>query len=309
MILLFKSGIDRPDWWQRELQSRIPGLEVRIWPDVGDESEIDYALIWKMPHGELATYPNLKAIFSLGAGVDHALDDPDFPKNLPFSRVIDPDLTQRMMEYVVQHVLNHHRFQNIYDQQQDEKIWNDIFIPAATNRKVGILGMGELGGSAAGALSSLGFDVAGWSRSKKQIPDVTSFAGEAELDAFLARTEILVCLLPLTPATTDILNRDLFNRLPEGASIINAGRGLQLVEEDLLESLNSGHLSQATLDVFRTEPLPEDHPFWPHPNVRITPHNASISDPARVADLVAENMQRVEVGQPVLNQVNIERGY
>lgn len=309
MILLFKSGIDRPDWWRRELQSRIPGLEVRTWPDVGDKSEIDYALIWQMPHGELATYPNLKAIFSLGAGVDHALNDPDFPKDLPFARVIDPDLTQRMMEYVVQHVLNHHRFQNIYDAQQDKKIWNDIFIPAATGRKVGILGMGELGGRAAEALGYLGFDVAGWSRNRKDIPGITSFAGDGELDAFLGRTEILVCLLPLTPATTDILNGDLFARLPKDASIINAGRGRQMVEEDLLEYLENGHLSQATLDVFCTEPLPQDHPFWEHPNVRITPHNASISDPAQVADLVAQNIKRVEAGEDVLNQVNIERGY
>jgi glyoxylate/hydroxypyruvate reductase len=309
MKLLFKSGIDRPDWWRRELQSRIPGLEVMIWPEAGNKAEIDYALVFNMPHGELATYPNLKGIFSLGAGVDYVMGDPDFPSHLPFSRVVDPDLTQRMKEYVVQHVLNHHRIQNIYDQQKNQKQWNDIFVPAATNRKVGILGMGELGATAANALHALGFKVAGWSRSKKDIDGIESFSGNEELAAFLARTEILVCLLPLTPATTDILNKNLFSKMPEGASLINAGRGLQLVENDLLEALDSGQISQATLDVFRTEPLPHDHPFWGHPDIRITPHNASVSDPARVADLVAENVRRIEAGRPILNQVDMDRGY
>ncbi len=309
MILLFKSDIDRSDWWRDELQLRIPNLEVRIWPDVGDKADVDYALIWNMPHGEMATYPNLKGIFSLGAGVDHVLDDPDFPRDIPFSRVVDPDLTQRMKEYVVQHVLNHHRHQNLYDQQQNSKIWDELFVPAAGNRKVGILGMGELGASSAIALRDLGFNVAGWSRSKKQIDGIESYAGDTEFDEFLVRTEILVCLLPLTPATTDILNKDLFAKLPKGASVINAGRGLHLVEEDLIEALKSGHLAEATLDVFRVEPLAEDHPFWQQPNIRITPHNASISDPARVADLVAQNIILIEAGGNILNQVNIERGY
>lgn len=309
MALMFKSNIDRPDWWRRELNKYIPDLEVRIWPDVGNPDEIEFALCWKMPHGELAKFKNLRAVYSLGAGVDHLLADPDFPRHLPFSRVVDPNLTGRMTEYVVQHVLNHHRFCQTYDAQQRDGVWKEHFAPFASERKVGILGLGALGGGAAKALHALGFDVAGWSKSEKNIGGVKSFFGNDQLDAFLARTEILVCLLPLTPATENILNRDLFAKLPKGAAIINAGRGPHLVDEDLIEALDSGHLSGATLDVFRIEPLPADHPFWRHPKIRITPHVASISDPASVAKLVAENIIRTKNGEPLLNAVDPEKGY
>ncbi len=309
MALLFKSNIDRADWWQRELNKYVPELEVRFWPEVGDPDEIEYALCWKMPHGELAKFRNLKAVYSLGAGVDHLLADPHFPRHLPFSRVVDPNLTRRMTEYVVQHVLNHHRFQTIYDENQKNRVWKEEFAPFASERKVGILGMGELGSGAAAALSLLDFDVAGWSQTEKFIDRVSSFFGADQLDAFLARTEILVCLLPLTEQTTDILNAELFAKLPEGACIINAGRGPHLVEEDLIPALDSGSLGSATLDVFRTEPLPEDHPFWSHPKIRITPHVASISDPASVAKLVAENILRTQKGEPLRHAVDVSRGY
>ncbi|USG61731.1 glyoxylate/hydroxypyruvate reductase A [Sneathiella marina] len=309
MALLFKSNVDRADWWRRELNKYIPDLEVRIWPDIGDRDDIKYALCWKMPHGELATFNNLQAVYSLGAGVDHLLSDPDFPRHLPFSRVVDPNLTGRMTEYVVQHVLNHHRFEIIYDNNQQQKIWKEEFAPFASDRKVGILGMGELGGDAASALTALNFDVAGWSRSEKKIDGVTSFFGKDQLDAFLARTEILVCLLPLTAATTDFLNADLFAKLPKGASIINAGRGPHVVDEDLIAALNSDHLSAATLDVFRIEPLPEEHPFWEHPKIRITPHVASISDPESVAKLVAQNIIRTQNGEELLYAVDVDKGY
>ncbi|MZR29381.1 2-hydroxyacid dehydrogenase [Sneathiella litorea] len=309
MALLFKSNIDRADWWRRELGKYIPDLEVRIWPEIGNPDEIKYALCWKMPHGELAKLKNLKAVYSLGAGVDHLLADPDFPRHLPFSRVVDPNLTGRMTEYVVQHVLNHHRFCHAYDAQQREHVWKEHFAPFASDRKVGILGMGELGGGAAEALSFLKFDVAGWSRSEKKIAGVESFFGDDQLDAFLARTEILVCLLPLTPQTKDILNADLFAKLPKGAGIINAGRGPHLLEEDLIPALESGQLSAATLDVFHVEPMAEDHPFWDHPKIRITPHVASISDPESVAKLVAENIIRTEKGEELRHAVDVTKGY
>ena len=290
MALLFKSNIDRADWWRRELGKYIPDLDVRIWPDIGE-------------------LKNLRAVYSLGAGVDHLLADPDFPRHLPFSRVVDPNLTGRMTEYVVQHVLNHHRFCHAYDAQQRAHVWKEHFAPFASERKVGILGMGELGGGAAEALSFLKFDVAGWSRSEKKINGVESFFGDDQLDAFLARSEILVCLLPLTPQTKNILNADLFAKLPKGAGIINAGRGPHLAEDDLIPALDSGQLSAATLDVFHVEPMAEDHPFWDHPKIRITPHVASISDPASVARLVAENIIRTENGEELLHAVDVEKGY
>lgn len=309
MALLFKSNIDRADWWRRELSKYIADLEVRTWPDIGDPDEIEFALCWKMPHGELAKLRNLRAVYSLGAGVDHLLADPDFPRHLPFSRVVDPNLTGRMTEYVVQHVLNHHRFCHTYDAQQRRSFWKEHFAPFASERKVGILGMGALGSGSAKALHMLGFDVAGWSKSEKNIDGVRSFFGDDQLDAFLARTEILVCLLPLTPQTEDILNKDLFAKLPKGAAIINAARGPHVVDEDLIAALESGQLSAATLDAFRVEPLPTDHPFWSHPQIRITPHVASISDPASVARLVAENIIRTRNGEPLLHAVDPAKGY
>ncbi|MEH6403130.1 MAG: glyoxylate/hydroxypyruvate reductase A [Sneathiella sp.] len=309
MALLFHSMIKRDDWWRAELAKHVPDLEVRFWPDIGNPDDIEFALCFNMPHGELAKLKNLKAIFSLGAGVDHFFNDPSFPAHLPFARVIDPELTSRMSEYVVQHVLNHHRNQHIYDRQQEQKVWKERHPPAARDRKIGLLGMGELGAGAAQLLNLIGFDVAGWSRSQKSIAGVKSFHGADQLDDFLARTEILICLLPLTDATRDILNEDLFSKLPEGAAVINPGRGPHLVEEDLIAALDSGHLSAATLDVFRTEPLPADNPLWNHEKIRITPHVASIAAPDRVAALVAQNIIRARNGQQLLNQVDTKKGY
>ncbi|MBL4907914.1 MAG: glyoxylate/hydroxypyruvate reductase A [Sneathiella sp.] len=309
MALLFHSMIKRDDWWRTQLNKHVPDLEIRFWPEIGNPDEIEFAMCFNMPHGELAKLKNLKAVFSLGAGVDHLFADPDFPRHIPFARVVDDELTSRMTEYVVQHVLNHHRYQHQYDAQQREKIWQENHAPAARERKVGILGLGTLGQGAATTLKYLGFDVAGWSRSPKDIDGVTNFHGGDQLDAFLARTEILICLLPLTAETRDIMNAELFSKLPEGAAIINPGRGPHLVEEDLITALDSGHLSAATLDVFRTEPMPQDNPLWSHPKVRITPHVASIANPDRVAALIAKNIIRARKGEPLVNQVDTTKGY
>ncbi|WP_169567255.1 2-hydroxyacid dehydrogenase [Sneathiella limimaris] len=309
MALIFHSSIKRDDWWRAEMAKHVPDLEMRFHPDVGNPDDIEFALCFNMPEGELARFKNLKAIFSLGAGVDHFFKDPTFPKHVPLARVVDDELSARMTEYVVQHVLNHHRDQLTYDHQQRQKVWKVHHPPAATARKVGILGLGALGNHAAKTLASLGFQVSGWSRSKKEIPSVKSYAGAGELDQFLSEVEILVCLLPLTEETEGILNADLFAKLPEGASLINPGRGPHLVEEDLIKALDSGHMSCATLDVFRTEPLPEDSPLWSHEKIRITPHVASIAAPNRVAALVAQNIIRARNGEKLLNQVDVDRGY
>ncbi len=309
MALLFHSKIKRNDWWQEEIAKHIPDLEVRFYPDVGNPEDIEFALCFAMPHGVLAGLPNLKGIFSLGAGVDHFFNDPDFPRHVPMARVVDPELTDRMSEYVVQHVLNHHRYQHQYDQQQKEHVWKERHAPAARDRKIGILGLGALGTGAAEMLRNLNFDVAGWSRSAKNIDGITCFHGADQLDRFLARTEILICLLPLTEETTGILNKELFAKLPEGAALINPGRGPHLVEEDLIDALNSDHLSAATLDVFHQEPLPEDNPLWDHPKIRITPHVASIAAPDRVAALAAQNILRARAGEPLINQVDPDKGY
>jgi glyoxylate/hydroxypyruvate reductase len=308
MALLFKSGSTRTQWWIEEFKRQAPDLEVRIWPEVGNPAEIDFALVWLPEPGELKRYSNLKAIFSLGAGVDHLFRDPELPK-LPITRVVDINLTRRMTEYVVLQVLRHHRQAPAYEEQQRRSLWQELKQPAADQRMVGIMGLGVLGADCGKKLVNLGFNVIGWSRTKKRVPKIKSYAGAAELDAFLGKSEILVCLLPLTQDTENILNARTFAKLPRGASLVNVARGAHVVESDLISALDSGQLSHATLDVFRKEPLPSDSPFWLHPNVTVTPHCASYTDPRTVISQVVENMRRARAGEPLLHAVDIALGY
>jgi glyoxylate/hydroxypyruvate reductase A len=230
-------------------------------------------------------------------------------------RVVDPDLTERMSEYVVLHCLMYLRQQRRYDAQQRERVWHDDrFQPAAREVRVGIMGLGVLGQDAARKLTTVGFDVAGWSRSPKQLDGSPTFAGEEGLDAFLARTDILVCLLPLTQDTRGVLNRSLFARLARdgrlgGPAIVNAGRGGLHVEADILACLNDGTLAAATLDVFETEPLPPESPLWQHPAVTVTPHNAAMSEPDAIGRLVVEQIRAYERGEPLRNVVDRQLGY
>lgn len=310
MTLLIIAPGERPDWWQREFARVAPELEVRAWPDSGDPADIHCALAWKPPAGELAKLPNLKAVFSMGAGADHLFIDPDLP-NVPITRVVDPYLTAGITEYVLLHVLRYHRNQPVFEAQQRDHVWDDRAreLRQADERAVGVMGLGELGRDAVAKLAALGFDVAGWSRSAKDIPRVACFAGPEGLAPFLARSEILVCLLPLTGETADILDRKTLAQLPQGAYLINAARGGHLVDGDLLDALASGQITHATLDVFREEPLPDDHPFWDHPQITVTPHNAAITDPRSVVAQVAENIRRLDAGEPLLHPVDRNAGY
>ncbi len=287
----------------------MPDLDFRAWEEPGDIADIEFAMVWKPPRGVLRSFPNLKVIFSLGAGVDHLFSDPELPEGVPVVRMIEPELTRGMTEYVVLHVLRHHRRQREMEANQREREWKQVITPTAPARKVGIMGLGELGATAAKALAALEFDVAGWSRTPKEIPGVESYHGEFGMNAFLARSEILICLLPLTPDTENILNADLFGKLPTGASLINAARGGHQVEEDILTALDSGQLSEVTLDVFQTEPLPAGHPFWDHPKVTITPHNASVTDPDSAARQVVKNIHRFRRGEALPNIVDPKAGY
>ncbi len=307
--LLFSSGADRDDWWRETLLEQIPDLDFRVWPETGAVEQIDYALVWKPKTGMLASLPNLRAIFSLGAGVDRPCVALRLPVHIPICRVVNPNMALRMREWVTMHVLMHHRRHREYDQQQRMRVWQELPQPHAGERRVGVMGMGELGGDAARHLALLGFDVAGWSRSPRQVEGVSSFHGEEGLQAFLARTEILVCLLPLTDATRNIVDADFLAMLPRGATFINAGRGGQVVEHDLLAALDSGHIAEATLDVFQIEPLPEDSPFWAHPQVTVCPHIAAFSDPRALVDQVVENIRRDQSGEDLINRVDPQRGY
>ncbi|MEP4380134.1 MAG: glyoxylate/hydroxypyruvate reductase A [Alphaproteobacteria bacterium] len=311
MAVLIIASHDRPDWWARELQQREPDLDVRIWPDVGDPAEITYVLAWKPPAGVLASLPNLAIVFSLGAGVDHLFADPDFPTRVAVVRVVDPYLTAGIREYVLLHTLRYHRNQPALDQQQRDHVWDDRAreLRQADEQGVGILGLGELGRACAEMLAGLNFDVAGWSRTPKDIPGVTCFDGRGGLDALLGRSRILICLLPLTPETEGTLCANLFSKLPKGAYLINAARGGHLVEEDLIPALEDGRLAHATLDVFRQEPLPGDHPFWDHSQITVTPHNAAITDPRSVVTQIFDDIGRHGRGEALSNPVDTALGY
>ena len=286
-----------------------PELDIRIWPEIGDADDIELALTWNHPLGELRNFKNLKCIASFGAGVDHILRDPNLPQGVPVTRVVESSMPQFMSEYVILSALNYCRQFDIYKNDKLEKRWQPRIPLLARNICIGIMGLGQLGADAATKLVKLGFAVYGWSRTPKTIPGVLSFAGDDALADFLTQANVLICLLPLTSASRGILNRNTFKILPPGAYIINVARGEHLVEKDLLDALESGHLSGACLDVFNVEPLPEDHPFWNHPNIMITPHISSLTDPKAVMPQILENYYRMKSGNPLLHVVDVERGY
>jgi glyoxylate/hydroxypyruvate reductase A len=308
MALLFYSQDDDPKAWGRELRQRVPGLDFRAWPEAGDLAEIDLALVWRPPPGLLRSLPNLKAVLSLAAGVDAMLADPTLP-DVPLCRLIDPSLTRTMSEFVLLQVLKYHRQLDVYARQQREGRWRLDLPPPPSATSVGVMGLGELGADAASVLREHGFTVLGWSRTEKAIEGVACFHGEDGLGPFLAGSRILVCLLPLTAETRGILDAKLLARLPEGARLVNVARGGHLVEQDLIEALDRGHLAHASLDVFASEPLPPEHPFWRHPRIDVTPHAASYGLPESAAEAVAENIRRLQSGQPLLHVVDRARGY
>jgi glyoxylate/hydroxypyruvate reductase len=316
LALLVHGGTDNwsPERWKTRFDDVCQDRRVLLLPDVAfDPAEIHYAAVWKPGHGELAAFPNLRVIFNLGAGVDALMADESLPR-VPLVRVAVADLTDRMTEYVVLHVLMHHRQELYLRASQREKHWAPKFQWPASAVSVGIMGLGTLGANAAEVVKRLGFRVSGWSRSTRQIDGIESFHGEGQLDAFLRQTDILVCLLPLTPDTRRILNRQLFARLhrnsPMGAPVlINAGRGGLQNEADILACLDDGTLGAASLDVFAQEPLPADSPFWTHSRVVLTPHNAADTDAEEISKYVARQIERFEAGAPLENVVDPARGY
>jgi glyoxylate/hydroxypyruvate reductase len=316
LALLIHGGTENwsPERWKRRFEDVCADRPVVLLPNAAlDPAEIHYAAVWKPAPGELAAFPNLRVIFNLGAGVDALMADSSLP-GVPLVRVAVADLTARMTEYVVLHVLMHHRQELYLRASQREKRWAPKSQWPAGAISVGIMGLGTLGAHAAQALAHLGFRVAGWSRSERKIDGVECFHGEEGLDAFLRRANILVCLLPLTPGTRHILNRKLFAKLdrtgPIGAPVlINAGRGGLQNEADILQCLDDGTLGAVSLDVYATEPLPADSRFWIHPKVVLTPHNAADTDPDEISKYVARQIERFEAGGALDNIVDRGRGY
>ncbi len=309
--LLLAVPVNWAPLWTTPLGEIAPDLKLVVdTRDAYDPADIDYVLSFRPAPGFLATLPKLKAVFSLGAGVDGFLADKAYPRNVPLVRFVDRTLSREMAQYVVMHVLMFHRQQRFFDQQQKESKWRQTIPPRRTeDTRIGILGLGEIGQLAGEHLRDLDFPVSGWSRTRKTVPGIKSYAGMGELDAFLAATDILVCLLPLTPDTRGILNKTTFAKLPAGAFVINVARGGHLIEPDLVAALDSGHLAGAVLDVFETEPLPEDSPLWKHPKITATPHVAAISDPRVAAKYVHDRITAFERGEKLDNLVDLDRGY
>lgn len=294
--------------WKEALLEVDANLDIEVWPRVENKERVTFAVSWKHPEKVLDGYPNLKAVTSLGAGVDHLLKDEAIPESVKLARVMIPSLKSQMAEYVLNAIQNYRFHTARYVDQKREAYWSKHDPVPKHDCAVGIMGLGEIGSAVAGFLSVNGYKVNGWSRSTKNIDGVQCF-DERGLDEFLSATNILVCLLPLTKETSGMLELDLFKNLKSPAFLINVARGAHLVEEDLIYALDTGVLKGACLDVFEEEPLPSNHLFWNRPNIMITPHIASITDPAEAAELIVENYKRSLSGMELLNEVDRIKGY
>jgi glyoxylate/hydroxypyruvate reductase A len=308
VTFLYKADPERGAEWRRLFAELAPDLPFRIWPDIGDPLAVRYFAVWVPPDDLIDRFPNLEILFLVGAGVDQ-IDFARVPPHLPVVRMVEPGIVDTMVEYATLATLALHRDLVAYVAQQKSGVWQPYRVRPASARRVGVMGLGLLGQAVLRQLRSLKFDCAGWSRSPRTLDGIPCFAGAATLPDFLSRTDILICLLPLTAETRGILGRELFARLPTGAALVNAGRGGHLVEADLLAALDIGQLSAAILDVAEVEPLPADHPFWGHPRIILTPHIASMTQPDTAVAAVLDNLRRHRRGEPLVGLVDRGRGY
>ncbi|MCA1470545.1 glyoxylate/hydroxypyruvate reductase A [Bradyrhizobium sp. IC3195] len=308
MTVLYKANMVRGAEWARFFAERAPDVPFRLWPDIGDPAAVRYLVAWVPPDDITTTFPNLELVFSVGAGVDQ-FDTTTVPAHIPLVRMLEPGIAETMVEYVTMAVLALHRDLLDFISQQRQQVWREIRITPARRRHVGVMGLGQLGQAVLERLKTFGFPLLGWNRSPREIEGVTCYEGADALPEFLAQADILVCLLPLTDQTRSILNAELFARLPRGAGLVNVGRGPHLVEADLLAALDSGALSGAVLDVTDPEPLPVGHPFWSHPRILLTPHNASMTTPDTAVDFVLDVIARHRRGEELPGLVDRRRGY
>ncbi|MBW8811814.1 MAG: glyoxylate/hydroxypyruvate reductase A [Caulobacterales bacterium] len=308
MSILYRADAARGAAWASHFAEAAPDLAFHVWPDAGDLSKVEYLVAWQAPPDLLAQLPNLKVLFSSGAGVDH-VDFSAIPGHVQVVRMVEPGIVDGMVEYVTMSVLALHRDLFDYLAAQAEGAWREGPVRPAAARTIGVMGLGVLGQAVLGRLAAFGFRLRGWNRSPKAIDGVEGFAGTAGLAPFLAGCDILVCLLPLTAATRGLVDAQVLAGLPRGASLINVARGAVVDTEALLDALDAGHLGRAVLDVTEPEPLPPDHRLWRHPRVAITPHIASMTQPQTAAPVLLENLRRHQRGEPMLGLIDRARGY
>lgn len=297
-----------PEKWIEELQKELPDVLIEAYPEISDRSEVSFAVCWKPPQSVLSTYPNLQIVQSIGAGVDHILNSQQLGSGVQLTRIVDPELSKDLYEYVLAGILSHLRDFPTYQHHQVHQKWHSQRYRKISETTVTVLGLGAIGAFIAENLAKMGFVVRGWSRNVKQITGVTTFS-ESELMDAVQHTNVLVNVLPLTPATTEILDNRLLSQLAPNGYLINVGRGAHLKEDDLLELIKKNHLSGALLDVFKKEPLPDNHPFWQTPQINITPHVASITSRANAVSIIVENWHRYQQNKPLLHEVELNLGY
>lgn len=307
MKILLQAPRDRAPEWQAATIAALPEAVIAVWPDAPPNP--DYALVWKPPAELFTRAKPLRAIFNLGAGVDSLMSVPTLPDDVPVIRLEDAGMAEQMVEYVTLAVLRAYREMDAYTAQQREGLWQARSRIAKSAFGVGFLGFGVLGKSVASALAPFGFPLHAWSRTRKSAAGVSSYAGRAELDEFLAKSQVLVCLLPATTDTAGLLDRAALEALPAGAHVVNVARGGILVDDDLIALLDRGHLAGATLDVFREEPLPAGHPFWHHPRIALTPHTSAVTQVIDSVAQVAAKIRRIERGEAVTGIIDRARGY
>jgi glyoxylate/hydroxypyruvate reductase A len=306
--LVFYSEHDSFEEWQTLLTPLLPDVRICREQDVTDPDSVHYVLAWNPPLGFFARFRNLKLLVNLGAGVDSLVGRDDLPP-VPITRISDPDMGRMMASYVLFSVLRYARDIPAFERAQRERRWHYLHPRLPSGIRVGVLGLGELGSYAAVELARQGFDVRGWSRTEKQLPDVACVSGIVTLNGFLASSDILVVMLPLTAQTRGLLDAERLALLPRGSCFINVSRGAVVDQQALTAALISGQISEATLDVFDREPLPVEDPLWALDNVLITPHLASVAIPATAAEQVAANIRRLTRGEAVLHQIDPGRGY
>ncbi len=295
--------------WKKVLEAGFGPVDFRTLDSLGNKEDIEVVLAWKPPAGLIASFPNVKLIVSLGMGVDHLLADDRLPAGVPIVRIMDDGLVGQMSEYAIYWALRHHREIDRYAASQRARQWKPEDFVDTIDRRIGVMGLGSIGQDTAGKFAALGFPTAGWSRTAKSLPGIETFYGADGLQRFLARTDILIDVLPLTRDTHGLLDAKAFAALPKGAYFINMARGGHVVDDALLAALGSGQISGAALDVFNVEPLPQDHPYWTHPKVHVTPHIAGATNPRTASPGVIENIKRMRAGQALIHTVDPKTGY